>query len=205
MSKSKRWNIHLDRFKANEIDEHFKRASDLYAFHALPIVNSDLGQSATEKEKRRAIESRLATMSREEWAEWEQNFEKLRAGDLSMLERGTGDGSNDNKDDRALSAPTAVQQHHNNYGTAYYKNGRRTDAESRAIDAKGGPRTGAIVNFEQVKIKGEEARTPTPVENIGNTTHRSSYDVAARISANPLVTQEDQSVSCSNPAGHFAM
>lgn len=86
VSTSWRWDVQ-DTVRIENIAEHFKRTSDLFAYHALPIARQRLGPQARRKEIRLNIEAMLTAMSIEEFENWVESFRKLVNGDADILER----------------------------------------------------------------------------------------------------------------------
>ncbi|KAF2034550.1 hypothetical protein EK21DRAFT_85151 [Setomelanomma holmii] len=87
ISASWRWDINPDDFSLESAPEVFKRASDLFAFHALPIARHMLDANATSKELRLQIQSMLADMPDSEFHKWAHSLQKLYEGDDNMLVR----------------------------------------------------------------------------------------------------------------------
>ncbi|PVI01320.1 hypothetical protein DM02DRAFT_705928 [Periconia macrospinosa] len=157
VSNSWRWAIHPNSVTLDNVQDHFKKPKDLFAFHALPIVNHELGHDAERKEKRRAINYRLAAMSCEEFKEWEDSFDKLRKGDLTMLDRIKESLPGNNADDHVTPAPVAFQQHEAKHDIVNAKNGRRLSTDGVEINAgKEVIRPSAIDALKQVHVKAED-------------------------------------------------
>ncbi|KAH6612727.1 hypothetical protein C7974DRAFT_84404 [Boeremia exigua] len=86
VSTSWRWNVQ-DEISIDDITEHFKRTSDLFAYHALPIARQRLGTLVKRKKLRKDIEAMLAALSTTEFDQWVERLRKLQNGDMTMLER----------------------------------------------------------------------------------------------------------------------
>ncbi|KAJ4346289.1 hypothetical protein N0V95_005499 [Ascochyta clinopodiicola] len=86
ISTSWRWNLE-EGASLQDMAARFKRTSDLFAYHALPIFKRRLGPQAKRKEVRLEMQAVLTRMSDEEFQKWVESFEKLVDGDTSMLER----------------------------------------------------------------------------------------------------------------------
>lgn len=104
ISTSWRWNV-SDTANIDDMSVHFKRTSDLFAYHALPIVKQRLGLQAKRKQLRQEIETMLATMPDDGFQKWVESFHKLESGDTTMLERSSPDPSASNN--RIVSATPA--------------------------------------------------------------------------------------------------
>jgi hypothetical protein len=87
ISSSWRWNIDPDNLSAEDRTAAFKRPSDLFAFHALPIVRGMLSPEARSKEIRLRIQSLMDEMPESEYDKWIDSFRKLHDGDEVMLVR----------------------------------------------------------------------------------------------------------------------
>lgn len=86
ISTSWRWDVEEGSY-LEDVIVHFKRTSDLFAYHALPIARLQLGPQAKRKELRQEMESMLAKMPNAEFEKWVESFQKLENGDAAMLER----------------------------------------------------------------------------------------------------------------------
>lgn len=86
ISTSWRWDI-KDNMNIDEVSSHFRRTSDLFAYHALPIARRALGSHAKRKEIRQEMEKMLTNIPDDEFERWVESFVKLEAGDLTILER----------------------------------------------------------------------------------------------------------------------
>lgn len=86
ISTSWRWDI-KDSASFQDVIENLKRMSDLFAYHALPVVRSRLGDQASRKQLRQEMERLLVDMSDAEFASWMESFAKLKDGDMSILTR----------------------------------------------------------------------------------------------------------------------
>ena len=88
VSTSWRWNIEENASFEDAILQ-FKRMSDLFAYHALPLVRQRLGQQANRKQLRQEIEKLLVNMTDKDFALWMESFQNLKGGDTTMLKRRT--------------------------------------------------------------------------------------------------------------------
>jgi hypothetical protein len=86
ISTSWRWDV-KGNVSSTSVALNFKRASDLFAYHALPIVKRQLGSQAKRKELRQEIQSMLVGMSDGEFGKWVRSYQKLKRGDTTMLQR----------------------------------------------------------------------------------------------------------------------
>lgn len=82
-----KWDVDPDELTSEDIHKYFKGASDVFAFHALPIANKKLGENAKRKEIRHTMESILADMHDDEYGKWVESHQRLLAGDTGMLVR----------------------------------------------------------------------------------------------------------------------
>jgi hypothetical protein len=87
VSASWRWDIDPESISNAAIAEVFKRPSDLFAFHALPIAWMELHDDAKQKDVRLHIQARLHEMAEAEWRKWMESLQKLHDGDMTMLIR----------------------------------------------------------------------------------------------------------------------
>jgi hypothetical protein len=87
VSASWRWDIDPESISNAAIAEVFKRPSDLFAFHALPIARMELHDDAKQKDVRLHIQARLHEMAEAEWRKWMESLQKLHDGDMTMLIR----------------------------------------------------------------------------------------------------------------------
>lgn len=111
ISTSWRWNV-SDSANIDDMSVHFTRTSDLFAYHALPIVKQRLGPQAKRKQLRQKIETMLATMPDDEFQKWVESFHKLESGDTTMLERFSPDPSaSDNCIVSAMSILVVARKH----------------------------------------------------------------------------------------------
>jgi hypothetical protein len=86
ISTSWRWNIAEDASFEDAVVQ-FKRMSDLFAYHTLPLVRQRLGQQANRKQLRQKMETMLANMTDQEFALWLKSFQCLKGGDSTILKR----------------------------------------------------------------------------------------------------------------------
>lgn len=86
VSTSWRWDIEEGTLFADMIP-NFKRVSDLFAYHALPIVKQELGPQAKRKEIRQKIEAMLAMLPPNDFAKWADSFQRLKNGEVTMLQQ----------------------------------------------------------------------------------------------------------------------
>jgi len=87
VSTSWRWNIEPENISPEAVAEAFKRPSDLFAFHALPIARTLLHPEAKRKVVRTQIQTMLNEMSDNEWQKWIDSLQKLHDGNDTMLIR----------------------------------------------------------------------------------------------------------------------
>lgn len=88
ISISWRWNVEEDATFEDAVLQ-FKRMSDLFAYHAMPLVRQQLGQQANRKQLRREMENLLVNMNDREFVQWIESFQSVKSGDSTMLERRT--------------------------------------------------------------------------------------------------------------------
>ncbi|KAF2740559.1 hypothetical protein EJ04DRAFT_214018 [Polyplosphaeria fusca] len=98
MTRSPRWKVAAEQINPGNIGAYFRRKTDLFAFHAYPVVKRDLGPGATETQVLGRIEGLLDGLSNKERQQWKDSFEKLQQGNMKMLSRGPS---------RAASQPSA--------------------------------------------------------------------------------------------------
>lgn len=87
VSKTWRWAVDKENVHTENIAAHFKRRSDLFAYHALPVAKQEVSSRAGKREVRTRIEELLRGLSDREIEDWKDCFVKLQKGDLSMLDR----------------------------------------------------------------------------------------------------------------------
>ncbi|KAF2015973.1 hypothetical protein BU24DRAFT_480705 [Aaosphaeria arxii CBS 175.79] len=87
LTKTRRWDVDAAQVTDHDIPLHFKRPSDLFSYHAYPVIRRDLGDSASDSEILARIEMLLQEMSKAERQTWAHSLQKLYDGDLSMLKR----------------------------------------------------------------------------------------------------------------------
>jgi hypothetical protein len=106
LSASWRWHVDSDAVTVENIPDVFQKMSDLFAYHALPVVQQKLEPTAKKKDPRKKIQSALTNMSNIEYRQWVDSLQNLRKGDLTMLDRVTAEVLG--KDiTRATPAPTS--------------------------------------------------------------------------------------------------
>ncbi|KAF2794952.1 hypothetical protein K505DRAFT_374267 [Melanomma pulvis-pyrius CBS 109.77] len=108
VSKTWRWDVNARIFSPDNIPAHFKKMSDLFAYHALPVVQDQLGQDTSKGRVRKEIEQILGRLSEDEHNQWEESYNKLRNGDAKMLDRVSADRQSHY--DRILQMPEAISQ-----------------------------------------------------------------------------------------------
>lgn len=96
ISTSWRWDVEAGTSLQNSIC-NFKRMSDPFAYHALPVVRQQMGHQATRKQIRQEMEKRLTDISNKDFARWLANFEQLKNGDTSFLDRSSSSSSSVNR------------------------------------------------------------------------------------------------------------
>ncbi|KAF2652066.1 hypothetical protein K491DRAFT_760620 [Lophiostoma macrostomum CBS 122681] len=87
VSKTWRWAIDLSRFTADMIPLYFQRRADLFAYHALPVVQNELGPQASKDEIRLRMDELWAEMGTAQRKKWQESFAKLQSRDMDMLNR----------------------------------------------------------------------------------------------------------------------
>jgi len=87
ISPSWRWDINPKGLSSEDIANAFRRTSDLFAYHGLPIAKQKLKASAKQKEVRTEMQKMLDEMGEDEWQRWVESLQKLNAGDRNMLVR----------------------------------------------------------------------------------------------------------------------
>ncbi|KAF2133999.1 hypothetical protein P153DRAFT_381171 [Dothidotthia symphoricarpi CBS 119687] len=89
VSSTWRWDIDPENLSRDAILDVFKRTTDLFAFHALPIAQRQFGLDPTPKRKelRKKIQSMFDDMEDKDHAKWDDSLRKLRSGDVTMLVR----------------------------------------------------------------------------------------------------------------------
>ncbi|KAF2280745.1 uncharacterized protein EI97DRAFT_463200 [Westerdykella ornata] len=80
------WDIDPENITAQDVQKHFLSATDLFAFHALPIAQASVGQNATKGAVRKEMSRRWTSLSKQDRKQWKTCLERLLKGDLSMLE-----------------------------------------------------------------------------------------------------------------------
>tara|TARA_R110002003_G_scaffold384_4_gene19301 strand:+ start:41867 stop:43171 length:1305 start_codon:yes stop_codon:yes gene_type:complete len=107
ISTSWRWDIDLDTFSMDAVPEVFKRTSDLFAYHALPIARGMLNTNATRKEVRLQMQTMLAEMPENDFRKWAESLQKLYEGDEIMLVRIEPEAVSD-KRKRSTATPAPI-------------------------------------------------------------------------------------------------
>lgn len=87
ITSSWRWNIDADELDEEDVAAHFTRPTDLFAYHALPIVQTQLGNEAPKSAIRKEMDAIWTDMPAGGHAEWNDAYEKLRNGDMEILTR----------------------------------------------------------------------------------------------------------------------
>jgi hypothetical protein len=87
ISCSWRWNVDPDDISAETLSQSFKRPSDLFAFHTLPIVGSSVQANAKRRDIRLKTQSMMDEMPQSEYDKWMGSFQKLQDGHDNMLVR----------------------------------------------------------------------------------------------------------------------
>lgn len=87
VSSTWRWHIETTNAKPEALKKAFKRPSDLFAYHALPIARNLLAATATQRELRLKIQEMLDDMPSDVYDQWSESFLKLQEGDDMMLVR----------------------------------------------------------------------------------------------------------------------
>ncbi|CAI6341836.1 unnamed protein product [Periconia digitata] len=146
VSKSWRWDVDPNDITVDTIPDHFQKIGDLFAYHALPVVNLELGQEATRKDKLKAMNSRLAAMSRQERKEWDESFQELRNGDLTILRRSSATIPREDQNYRTTPAPATL-----------HKRRKRDNFESK-VRSDSNQNSGTSGEEESVLVAGQEHR-----------------------------------------------
>ncbi|KAF2832578.1 hypothetical protein CC86DRAFT_377725 [Ophiobolus disseminans] len=87
VSTSWRGDVDANDLSSEAVSEAFRRPSDIFAFHALPIAKQLLHPNAKRKEVRSKIQTMLLDMEEDEWRKWIESLEKLKGGNETMLVR----------------------------------------------------------------------------------------------------------------------
>jgi hypothetical protein len=87
VSKSWRWDVDPRRMGTDNVPLHFKKPTDLFAYHALPIIKEALGSKAPKAKIREKMDEAWSELSIEDAQRWQECFQKLKCDDLKMLER----------------------------------------------------------------------------------------------------------------------
>jgi len=118
------------------IPRTFLRTSDLFAYHALPIAQRNLGPNASKKDMRCEMQSLLDGTPPEEFEKWVESLQKLLDGDRDMLERQESPSSGHQQQlSRVTPAPINTRRHSQESTTKI--SGNLTDPD---IDPRGGNR-----------------------------------------------------------------
>jgi len=86
ISSNWRWDVDPTQIDIDNLSKFFKHTSDLFAFHALPIVQQELGKTS-KKAIRERIQASFTNLSTQQLEAWASSFEKLKAGEMEMLKR----------------------------------------------------------------------------------------------------------------------
>lgn len=117
ISSTWRWNIEPSDISSAKVAEVFKRTSDLFAYHALPIAKSVLDPKARRKVMRYRIQTMMDQLTEDQYKKWVNSLAKLHAGDRTMLVRGEPDvASQRGKLGVATLAPIDMQRRSGNAG-----------------------------------------------------------------------------------------
>jgi hypothetical protein len=112
VSKTWRWDIDASRFTADMVPLYFQRRTDLFAYHALPVVRNELGPDASKDNIRQKMDEILADMATDERKKWQDSFVKLQGGVMEMLNR--VEVSQDSDDTEASPMLSTVARTRNN-------------------------------------------------------------------------------------------
>lgn len=82
-----RWHVDPRNLSSDAVAKAFKRPSDLFAFHALPIARDMLASNSSRKETRHKIQNMLESLPNSEYDKWIESLQKLNKGDDTMLIR----------------------------------------------------------------------------------------------------------------------
>ncbi|KAI8935635.1 hypothetical protein NX059_007163 [Plenodomus lindquistii] len=111
ISTSWSWDIDPKAFMTTQALEAFSSASDLFAFHALPLARQRLGTNAKRKALRHKMEDMLAATPNAEYEKWAESFNKLLEGDRNMLNRAEIDAATYSREtSTATPAPIDVRR-----------------------------------------------------------------------------------------------
>ncbi|KAH7402173.1 hypothetical protein DE146DRAFT_787890 [Phaeosphaeria sp. MPI-PUGE-AT-0046c] len=87
VSSSWRWDFEAKNTSAEAIKDAFKRPSDLFAYHALPLAKDLLTAHATRMDVRRKVQDMLDETPDSVYRGWVDSFIRLQDGDETMLVR----------------------------------------------------------------------------------------------------------------------
>ncbi|KAH7348253.1 hypothetical protein BKA66DRAFT_447354 [Pyrenochaeta sp. MPI-SDFR-AT-0127] len=195
ISKTWQWDVESDNLTAEEIPTHFKKTSDLFAYHALPIARSRLKPDATRKELRHAMQSMMEEMPTDEYDKWVESFQELLNGDRDMLVRQHLAQETTINSQRRLAttpAPIDAQRHAIEIRTHVSRTryGRRSDVLSQSsIPAKYEPNTDANTVVEPTEAETQSHRVAAAAaafrelstEEQQYTQQKSNLDISATL------------------------
>jgi len=159
VSKKWRWNVDAKGLTADDIADIFKITSDLFAYHALPVVQQQLGPAARRKVIRNKIQSVLDDMPDDEYQQWVDSLRNLHKGDTTMLERATAKDSGRNIA-RATPAPTSRRlKEHDDRATRWQQDRLSADVDETTANpiSVGGPPVTVVKREHGLTDLGQEA------------------------------------------------
>ncbi|KAF2744126.1 hypothetical protein M011DRAFT_480202 [Sporormia fimetaria CBS 119925] len=87
ISKTWRWNVDPKDMRFEELLECFSHPTDLFAYHALPVIRTELGTAAKRADIRKKMDATWADLPNDVRERWQGCLNSLRNRDLSMLQR----------------------------------------------------------------------------------------------------------------------
>ncbi|KAF1920267.1 hypothetical protein BDU57DRAFT_508461 [Ampelomyces quisqualis] len=175
ISGSWRWDVEPDSHAKEAMANVFKRMSDLFAYHALPIAKGLLAPGAPRKEIRAKMQNMMDSMPDDEMSKWVESFDKLKNGDQSMLVRTAPDVAHIGRtaatpapiDRRRKPSNTSQALHQHEHHLTKIKNTMRKDRRVKREDHTeiNAPKKGA--NTEQVLARPQPTKTMSATGNSG--------------------------------------
>jgi hypothetical protein len=171
ISTSWRWDIDPNTFSMDAVPKVFKRTSDLFAYHALPIARDLLTPNATGKEVRLQMQTMLAEMPENDFRKWAASLQKLYEGDEIMLVRVEPEAlSDERKRSTATPAPIDVRKR---AAAAVFNHGREQD-EAVRIASRGAARVKEEYNADLHPTADTQSEPQAP-ENDGMATATAAF------------------------------